>query len=170
MSRHISGGNPAVAQQCFRCGVSAVQPGWDYFNQTVIGGMNQQVEIFKAARLLSPHQIGQLRPVANDIDVLTSIAFLDEAALIYNLKNELPRYIPRADGIAANADPVEWWKANEADLPFWSAAAKLILLIQPSSASSERVFSILTTSFGHLQDLALQDYIECSLMLQFNKR
>ena len=168
--RHISGENPAVAQQCFRCGVSAVQPGWEYFYQTVMGPINQQVEIFKATRLFSPHQIGQLHHVANDIDVLTSIAFLDEAALIYTLKNDLPRYIARADGIAANAHPVEWWKANEADLPFWSAVAKLILLIQPSSASSERVFSILTTLFGHLQDLVLQDYIECSLMLQFNKR
>ena len=160
--RHISGENPAVGQQCFRCGV--------FRSSARMGPMNQQVEIFKAARLFSPHQIGQLHPVANDIDVLTSIAFLDEAAPIYTLKNDLPRYIARADGIAANAHPVEWWKVNEADLPFWSAVAKLILLIQPSSASSERVFSVLTTLFGHLQDLVLQDYIECSLMLQFNKR
>ena len=42
--------------------------------------------------------------------------------------------------------------------------------LQPSSASFESVFSILTTAFGHLQDFALQDYIECSLMLHFNKR
>lgn len=142
----------------------------EYFNQTVMGAMNHQTEIFKAARLFSPHQICQLRPVANDIDVVTSIAFLNDAALIENLKNELPRYIARADGIADDVDPVGWWKINEAELPFWSAAAKLVLLMQPSSASSERVFPILTTTFGHLQALALQDYTECSLMLQFNKR
>ncbi|KAK2564543.1 hypothetical protein P5673_011993 [Acropora cervicornis] len=75
-----------------------------------------------------------------------------------------------ADAIADGVDRIRWWKENEAELPFWSATAKLILLMQPSSASSERVFSILTTAFGHLQYLALQDYIECSLMLQFNKR
>lgn len=80
------------------------------------------------------------------------------------------RYLERADGIADGIDPIRWWKENEAELPFWSAAAKLILLMQPLSASYERVFSILTTAFDHLQDLALQDYIECSLMLQFNKR
>ena len=62
VSRHISGGNPVVAKQCFGCGVSAVQPGWDYFNQTVMGAMNQQVEIFKAARLFSP--CSPNRPVA----------------------------------------------------------------------------------------------------------
>ena len=58
---------------------------------------------------------------------------------------------------------------REAELPQWASAAKVVLLLQPSSAASERVFSILTTSFGHVQDRALQNYIECFLMLQFNK-
>ena len=170
LSREVSGGNLAFAQQCYQYGVAAIQPGWEYFTQTVMGAMGPQVEIFKAARLFSPQQICQLRPVANDVDIVTSVAFLDDPALIANLKNELPMYLAKADGIDNDVDPIGWWKANEADLSFWSAAAKLILLMQPSSASSERVFSILTTTFGHLQDLALQDYIECSLMLQFNKR
>ena len=160
LSREVSGGNVAVAQQYHQYGIAAIRPGWEYFTNTVMGVMGPQVEMFKAARLFSPRHITQLRPVANDVDVLTSIAFLNDAAMIANMKNELPRYLARA----------RWWKENEAELPFWSAAAKLILLMQPSSASSERVFSILTTAFGHLQDLALQDYIECSLMLQFNKR
>ena len=170
LSREVSGGNLAFAQQCYQYGVAAIQPGWEYFTQTVMGAMGPQVEIFKAARLFSPQQICQLRPVANDVDIVTSVAFLDDPALIANLKNELPMYLAKADGIDNDVDPIGWWKANEADLPFWSAAAKLVLLMQPSSASSERVFSILTTTFGHLQDLALQDYIECSLMVQFNKR
>ena len=170
LSREVSGGNLAFAQQCYQYGVAAIQPGWEYFTQTVMGAMGPQVEIFKAARLFSPQQICQLRPVANDVDIVTSVAFLDDPALIANLKNELPMYLAKADGIDNDVDPIGWWKANEADLPFWSAAAKLVLLMQPSSASSERVFSILTTTFGHLQDLTLQDYIECSLLLQFNKR
>ena len=58
--------------------------------------------------------------------------------------------------------PVHWWKTNEAELPHWSSAARIVLLLQPSSAASEKVFSIPTTLFGHLQDIALQDYIECS--------
>ena len=171
LSREVSGGNVAVAQQYHQYGIAAIRPpGWEYFTNTVMGVMGPQVEMFKAARLFSPRHITQLRPVANDVDVLTSIAFLNDAAMIANMKNELPRYLARADGIADGVDPIRWWKENEAELPFSSAAAKLILLMQPSSASSERVFSILTTAFGHLQDLALQDYIECSLMLQFNKR
>lgn len=152
VSRHISGGNPVVAQQCYPYGVAAVQSGWDYFSQTVMGTLNGQVEIFKAARLFSPYQICYLRPVANDID---AISFLNNAAVTRDFKNEPPKYLAKADGIAPDVDPVGWWKNNADELPFWSAAAKLALLLQPSSASSERVFSILTTRFGHLQDLAL---------------
>ena len=43
-----------------------------------------------------------------------------------------------------------------------------ILLLQPSSAASERVFSLLKSTFGDQHDNSLQDYIECSLMLQYN--
>ena len=43
-------------------------------------------------------------------------------------------------------------------------------LVQPSSATSERVFSLLKASLGPQQDGSLQDYIESSLILQFNKR
>ena len=43
-----------------------------------------------------------------------------------------------------------------------------VALVQPSSSAAERVFSLLTNSFGVQQDLALQDYIECSIMLQYN--
>ena len=99
-----------------------------------MGVMGPQVEMFKAARLFSPSHITRLRPVANDVDVLTYIAFLNDA-MIANTKNELPRYLARADGIADGADPIRWWKENDAELPFWSAAAKLILLMQPSSVT-----------------------------------
>jgi len=153
LSRDVSGGNVALAQQYHQYGIAAIPPGWEYLTNTVMGVMGPLVETFKAARLFSPHHITQLRPVANDVDVLTSIAFLNDAAMIANMKNELPRYLARANGIADGVDPIRWWKENEAELPCWSAAAKLILLMQPSSASSERVFSILTTVFGHLQDL-----------------
>ena len=162
VSWHISGGKPVVAQQCYQYGVAAVQSGWDYFPQTVMGTLNGQVEIFKVVRLFSPHQTCYLRPVANDIDAIAAISFLNNAAVTRDLKNEPPEYLVKADGIAPDVDPVGWWKNNADELPFWSAAAKLSLLLQPSSVSSERVFSILTTRFGHLQDLVLQDYTECS--------
>ena len=35
------------------------------------------------------------------------------------------------------------------------------MLVQPSSAAAERVFSILTNSFSSQQESSLEDYIQC---------
>ena len=56
-------------------------------------------------------------------------------------------------------DPLEWWKLNCSELPSWSTAAKMALLVQPSSGSAERVFSLLKYSFGDQQDHSLKDYM-----------
>ena len=106
LSREVSGGNVAVAQQYHQYGIAAIRPGWEYFTNTLMGVMGPQVEMFKAARLFSPRHITQLCPVANGVDVLTSIAFLNDAAMIANMKNELPRYLARANGIADGVDPI----------------------------------------------------------------
>ena len=45
---------------------------------------------------------------------------------------------------------------------------KTALLIQPSSAAAEGVFSLLN-SFKENQARALEDYIEISIMLQYNR-
>ena len=93
-----------------------------------------------------------------------------EASAIGNLKTELPQYLAKAMGISVDYDPLQFWKLNSPQLPHWSSAARRILLVQPSSAAAERVFSMLTTSFGDLQNQSLTDYIELLLMLQYNNR
>ena len=67
-------------------------------------------------------------------------------------------------------DILDWWKQNELALPCWAAALRKVLLVQPSSAASERVFSLVKSSFNPQQQSSLQDYIETSLMLQYNVR
>ena len=42
---------------------------------------------------------------------------------------------------------VERWKVHEERLPNWSSAVKEVLLVQPSSATAERVLSPLSASF-----------------------
>ena len=44
-----------------------------------------------------------------------------------------------------------------------------VLLVQPSSATSEHVFSLTTNSFGERQQNSFQDYMEASLMLQYKE-
>jgi len=65
-------------------------------------------------------------------------------------------------------DVLQWWKQNESALPCWASAARKVLLVQSSSAASERVLSLLKSSFSSQQQSSLQDYIETSLMLQYN--
>ena len=80
------------------------------------------------------------------------------------------QYIALAKDIDPSYDPLLFWKTHETNLPNWSKAAKSVLLVQPSSAASERIFSLLRNSFGERQNSSLQDYIEASLMLQYNNR
>ena len=63
-----------------------------------------------------------------------------------------------------------WWKRNEKVLSNWSSTCKSVFLVQPSSAGAERVFSILSNSFTDMQEHSLKDYIETSVMLQYNCR
>ena len=49
--------------------------------------------------------------------------------------------------------------------PNWSSAVYKVILVQLSSSAAERVFSLLTATFGSQQDQALQDYIESTSVL-----
>ena len=53
------------------------------------------------------------------------------------------------------------------ELPKWVNDFRLELLVQPSSAAAERVFSILQR-FTAQQQSSLEDYLELSVMLQYN--
>ena len=61
-----------------------------------------------------------------------------------------------------------FWKNSASTLPLWAAAVKKILVVQPSSAAVERVFSMLNNTFKDQQHNSLQDYLEASIMLRYN--
>ena len=90
--------------------------------------------------------------------------------MLASLKQVLLTYLVKAADLHRDADPLRWWKDHSNDLPMWSAAAEKILIVQLFSAATERVFSLLKNSFGSFQDAALADYIQASLVLQYNKR
>jgi hypothetical protein len=127
-----------------------IQPGLDYFKRQISTNLKEAVSVFKTARLFSP----VMRPTATCIDSLSVLPFLTPQALA-ELKEELPLYVSKASGVDARLCPVEWWKLNSGSLPKWSAEARKILLIQPSSAAAERVFSLLKESFSDQQQLAV---------------
>ena len=111
----------------------------------------------------------ELRPSNTDVDALIVFPFL--SGNVDGLKTELhvPAYTAAAEGIDPDYDILAFWKSHKETLPSWATAAANILFVQPSSAASKRVFSLLKQSFGE-QYNSLQDYIEASLMLQYNKR
>ena len=101
---------------------------------------------------------------------MTTYVFFDNNTTINGLKSELPIYMAKAHGLSIDANKLDWWKKHEAEVPLWSKSCKSILLLQPSSAAAERVFSLLSSSFNDRQTQALEDYVQTSIMLQYNYR
>ena len=52
----------------------------------------------------------------------------------------------------------------------WARSFRKTALIKPSSAAAERVFSLLQSSLGKQQEQSLEDYIQLSVMMQYNYR
>ena len=166
--RRFSSGNTQVERQLIDYAKGCVQPGLTYYFHQLTESMKEPLVAFKAARLFSPSKLHEMRPNIEAIDSFTSMPFLLQH--IPALKEEFPQYVAAAEDISSSCNPLQFWKEHEESLPAWSGAARCVLLIQPSSAASERIFSLLRNSFGERQHASLQDYIEASLMLQYNNR
>ena len=147
---------------------NCMQPGIAYFNRKLSTSLQIPLQAFKAARLFSPLKVYAMKPNDNMVDTLQVFPFLIHN--IQSLKSELPQYLAKTADVSEQFDLLEWWKLNADELPNWSSAARKVLVLQPSSAASERVFSLLKSSFSEQQENSLQDYIETSLMLQYNNR
>ena len=104
------------------------------------------------------------------MEELRNFSFLNVDATIAGLVNDLPHYLAVADGtdIDEEEEKVQWWARHERTLPNWSAVVRKLLLVQPSSASAERVFSLMKHFFTHQQENALEETIEASVMLCYN--
>ena len=170
ISAKLSMGNLLLGQQLLAYGRSCVEPGLDYFLTRFTKDLSSSVAAFKAARLCIPQKIIEMRPDANAIDALAAFPFLSDPTTLNHLKTELPDYLTKAEDVSINMAPFEWWGRQAHNLPNWSAAVRKIVLVQLLSAAAEIVFSLLKASFNEQQDHALQDYVESSLMLQYNKR
>ena len=168
VARQVSEGDAQLEQQLIQYAKSSIQPGLDYYFRQLTASMKEPLAAFKAARLFSPSKLHEVRPDAQTIDSLTSFPSISPS--IPALKEEFPLYVAAAEDVDPSYDPLVFWKEYESTLPTWSQAARQVLLVQPSSAASERVFSLLRNSFGERQHSSLQDYIKASLMLQYNKR
>lgn len=89
----------------------------------------------------------------------------------HSLNAELPDYVTATQDVvvASEEEKVKWWYPQVERLSCWSAPVRQVLLVQPSSAATERAFSSLLAAFRHQQDSALADYLEASKILQYNE-
>ena len=134
---------------------SCLKPGIDYFLARFGNDTVSPLSGFKAARLFFPRKVSELKPVA--VDTLSCFPFLKDESTLSALKGELATYLVKAEDVTSNVDLLPWWKSTEAELPTWASAMKKLLLVQPSSASAERVFSLLNNCFNYKQFNTLED-------------
>uniref|UniRef100_A0A1X7TZ63 HAT C-terminal dimerisation domain-containing protein n=1 Tax=Amphimedon queenslandica TaxID=400682 RepID=A0A1X7TZ63_AMPQE len=141
----------------------------DYFSKQLQSSLKDSFAAFKAARLFCPYKLNMLKAKADDIKCLNSFQFLQNS--VPDSKAELATYLAKAEGVSdVTIDVIEWWKGHEKELPAWVAAAKMVLVVQPTLGAAERVFSILNNTFNYQQNNALQDYMEASVIMQYNYR
>ena len=151
-------------------GVTMPCSGFDYIVHIFSTTLKDAVTAFKGARLFSPHKVQEIQPSASSVDSLTVFPFFDQLKLSdLKAEHELPAYLAKSMDIAPTVCPLQWWRTNASELPHWSTAAQKVVLLQPSSAASERVFSLLNNCFSKRQDSSLSDYVEALFMLQYNK-
>ena len=168
-SRGSTSSSQKFQQRILQYGTACIQPGLDYFEKQ-FNPSQEALSAFKAARFFSPHKMNDIHPNPDAINALASFPFLNSEEILDGLKGELPSYQAKVSDVDPSIDNLQWWKQNESALPCWAAAARKVFLVQPSSAASERVFSLLKSSFNPQQLSSLQDYIEASLMPQYNTR
>ena len=151
---------------------TCVDPAIQWFLQTFNVQLYDLVAAFKAARIMCPVAVQWMRPMAATVSALCIFPFLNSDRIIGGLIAELPDYVAAARDVVVTTEEekVKWWCQHVERLPRWSAAVKQVLLVQPSSAAAERAFSLLSAAFSDQQDSALADYLQASVMLQYNKR
>ena len=170
VARRLAAGKVAVFNQLVDKAKACITPGLRFFQRKFSNEFHNLVRAFKSARLCCPVQVQQLRPTVASLAELRNFSFLDDDAVIAGLSLELPHYLASAEGtqVATEEEKVQWWERNSANLPNWSSVVKKTLLVQPSSASAERVFSIMRSSFTNQQQSALEETVEVSVMLCYN--
>jgi hypothetical protein len=170
VAREIANGNHEMYQQLMAQAKACIQPGLHFYQQKFSVQFHSTVRAFKAARLCCPVQVQHLNPTAASLEEFRNFPFLDDDNVIANLAQELPNYLAAADSVTMtdDDDKLAWWAGHSETLSNWSSLVKKLLLLQPSSASAERAFSLMNNAFNVQQDSALGDYSEASVMIRYN--
>jgi hypothetical protein len=161
-----------------------IQPASEYLEEHLKGRDLAQMNRMRAAGYFDP--LSTTPPSDQGVDDIFSLFKLfkkhprfqrlgplikDEIQMYRTLIEEIPPLAERQDKKGHDTfDIVAWWGAAAKKLPNTALALRGVATHSPNSAPPERVFSILNNSFDDNQTTALNDYVQLSLMLQFNTR
>ena len=171
--QQLAGHNQAAANALLTTAEDCVAPAIRYFRERFNKqgtAMYEIVRLFKSMRAFCPVQATELRLSVQDVEGLRILPVLDNDDTIAQLQEELPAYlVAAAEAVIDDASTrLQWWKRQKR-IPGWQAAARIAFSLLPSSAPAERVFSLLSAAFNSQQHNLLEDHIETSLMLQYNR-
>jgi hypothetical protein len=161
-----------------------IEPASVYLEEHLNGRDSAQMDRMRAASFFDP--LSTTPPSEAGVDELTSLfrffqkhpnfkslspGMKKEISMYRTLKDAIPPLAVRKDKNDKDTfDIVAWWVKASEKLPNMALALRGVATHSPNSAPPERVFSILSNSFGENQTTSLCDYVELSLMLQFNMR
>lgn len=142
-----------------------------YLHSVLGDDLSIPLAAFKAVRILHPFRAFSLKITDAHVDSLAIIPCIkNNPQLIAQLKQQRASYLVSAEDVELKIDIQDWWKQNHSQFPAWGQAFKIALTLAPSSASAERVFSILQWILSDRQESMLDDQIELALMLNYNSR
>jgi hAT family C-terminal dimerisation region len=154
-------------------------PWFNYFNDTIMkpdAEMEKERKFFQGCEMWNP---GFVRTIEKEYDVKVALnqipCIRDNPELFRAILKDWPTYRGKIDEEKMKQDLDEkeilsFWERNSLALPGMYSAAQLLILGQPSSASVERVFSILQSSFAKNQHNALADLVSVVVMLKYNDK
>ena len=150
--------------------MQGAKPAINWFLQKFNLALGETVAAFKKARIFDPVVAQGLDITVNGVRQLRCFPFFTDD-ILDGLAEELPLYLAAIAGVSLETadDKLRWW-SRQVGLPLWSSAFRKVLLVQPSSAASERVFSLLAANISDEQEACLEDYLEASIMLRYNRR
>ena len=158
----------------------AIRPAINYFNNKIFGELAKDILIYKILRYCNPFSIKRFNYNINLIELRQDLESLEHFTNleINSIITEAPTYLLYCEQfnpiVTTGREELDqiltFWSLNKNQLPSMVLFVAYGYCFAPSSASVERVFSMLKSSFGSLQNLALEDYIATSVMFQYNNR
>ena len=138
---------------------------WDRIGDHEGAQLRGTIRMFEAARLFNFTYV-KLHPLdISDIEILEEVFPFVNTDVVHNLELEKTDYSIAASNADVGHDLWAFWHDNKLKLPFWYNVAKDISLIQPSSAFTERVFSILSACLDERQETCYSGRIRASALL-----